>query len=29
VSIELDSQLNKGDLVTIDGNEIFIVISKI
>jgi isoleucyl-tRNA synthetase len=27
--IVLDSQLNEGDLVTIDGNEILIVISKI
>jgi isoleucyl-tRNA synthetase len=28
-SIVLDSQLNDGELVTIDGNEIFIVISKV
>jgi isoleucyl-tRNA synthetase len=28
-SIMLDSQLNDGELVTIDGNEIFIVISKV
>jgi isoleucyl-tRNA synthetase len=29
VDIVLDTQLNEGDLITIDGHEILIVISKI